>query len=138
MDGSCFFHSVGHFLEPRMNAQQVRNLCASLIWKRQNEDFEGLKLKDWIHFETNESVWSYMKGLAKPNGTWGGLLEMKLLSDHFQRSILVYMFVEQKRDKQVDCITEVNPSGLQECTIKPLYLLYQNGLHYDALYEPTK
>jgi hypothetical protein len=137
MDGSCFFHSVGHFLDPPMSAQQVRTLCASLIWKRQNEDFEGLLLKDWIHFETNESVWSYMKGIARPNGTWGGFLEMKLLSDYFKRSILVFMYETSHNDKKiVECISEVNPSGAAICSIRPLYLLYKHGLHYDALYEP--
>jgi hypothetical protein len=56
---------------------------------------------------------------------WGGAIEMLLLSDYFQRPFVVYQLISSKQAKKI--------AVFNEKLHKPVFLLYSNNNHYDAL-----
>jgi hypothetical protein len=108
-----------------MSAQNVRDLCHALILRRANEDFSGLKLKDWILLETDKTVEAYAQAIKTHH--WGGYLEMKLISDFLCRHIVVYGNYSNAKAEHLTTVETSRP--LRE----PIYLLYSGRVHYDAL-----
>ena len=116
------FHSVGYHVN--RTARELRTLCASEIVRRANDDFNGMKLGDWIKFEMQFTVPAYVR--AVQSHLWGGALELKLLADHFHRPVLVFSAL-----KGMTQITDILPDS--DCSIEgPIRLLF-SGNHYDAI-----
>lgn len=121
-DGSCMFHSVGHHVN--RTAAELRRLCASEILRRADDDFNGMKLKDWIQFEMQFTVPAYVR--AVQSHLWGGALELKLLADYFRRPVLVF-----SSGRGMTQLTDILPNS--DCSIEgPIRLLF-SGNHYDAV-----
>lgn len=121
-DGSCMFHSVGHHVH--RTAADLRRLCAEVIVKRAEDDFNGMKLKDWIQFEMQLTVPAYVRAIQ--THLWGGALELKLLADHFHRPVLVFT-----SGRGMTQLTDILPDS--DCSIEgPIRILF-SGNHYDAI-----
>lgn len=136
-DGSCFFHSVGFLTD--MKASDLRMIVSKLILKHKHSNFNDLTLSNWILYETGLTAEQYSHQILFHK--WGGALEMKLLSDFFNRSIVVYSRSGSRsgsRGSQADRILVVHPSEREECPSKgPILLLYSGNSHYDAILEPS-
>lgn len=121
-DGSCMFHSVGHVVNK--TAAELRTVCADEIVRRANDDFNGMKLCEWIQFEMHFTVPAYVRAIQ--THLWGGALELKLLADHFRRPVLVFSAA-----KGMTQLTDILPDG--DCSVEgPIRILF-SGNHYDAI-----
>ena len=128
-DGSCFFHSIAY----QMNgtAEGLRKLCSEAVIKNQEQDYNGLQLKDWIYYETSLSVEQYSKRLL--GRQWGGFLEMKIISDVFQRPIAVYQKEQGQIATLIAAIDVPTNKDRKRRNASPFYLLYSGRSHYDSL-----
>lgn len=125
-DGSCLFHSIGHFTGHV--GQELRIIAIKEVLLKRDTLFNDLKLSDWIYMETQLSIEEYARRLST---MWGGLVEMKLLSEYFYRPIVVY---SRSRSNQAIRILVIEPSPKEECaTGGPIMLLYSGNNHYDSL-----
>jgi hypothetical protein len=116
------FHSVGHHVNK--TASELRKLCAEEIVRRADDDFNGMKLGDWIKYEMHFTVPAYVR--AVQSHLWGGALELKLLADYFRRPVLVFT-----NGRGLTQITDILPDS--DCSIEgPIRLLF-SGNHYDAI-----
>ena len=122
-DGSCFFHSVG--LQCALTARYLRKSCAELVDLQAESDFNGLKLKEWIKYETGLSVAEYSRRIG--HSAWGGALEAHLLSNWLKRPIGIYKLDSRKK---AVLITDFRPKSTYGKTI---FLLYNGHSHYDTL-----
>lgn len=118
-DNSCLFHSVAKFTTttgPELRALVVKHLQT---WK--DRVFQGMPLHVWI--EASEGPFdAYVATMAKPN-TWGGYIELVILSAVLQRQIAVYVRSESSAKKLV----HIGSKG------DPILLLYVQNNHYMAL-----
>ena len=114
------FHSVGHHVNK--TAMQLRTLCAEEFIRRADDDFYGMKLKDWISHEMGSTPTAYVQALQ--THLWGGAFELTLLADYFQRPVLVFT-------PHGTLLTDILPRG--DCSIEgPIRILYTRN-HYDAI-----
>ena len=128
-DGHCFFHAVG--LQTGLSYQKLRTICSALILDSAETLFNGLKLKDWIFYETGLGPQKYAIQMSKNH--WAGALEMKLLADYFQTKIAVYKKGLIFNRPSLKRITVVEPEANETCSkFGTIYLCYSEG-HYDAI-----
>jgi hypothetical protein len=120
-DGSCFFHSMEHVT----GLQDLRSLVVKILSDKKDDDFNGLKLSEWIFFETGWNVAEYISKMR--HRAWAGALEMKLLADYLERHIAVYKRIPN--EQRAHLITVVESKSPVKKTVS---LLYSNA-HYDAL-----
>lgn len=123
-DGSCFFHAIG--LQVQTNAKEIRRICELSVRKRAQQVFNGLTLETWIRYEKGLDVEAYAQAIGEH--LWGGLVELKLLADYFQRPFVVYT---EQTARMAQKIMVVEPSD-KNMMVEPVYLLFR-GQHYDAL-----
>jgi len=122
-DGSCFFHSVG--LQCSLSSIYLRKSCAELIDIQAESDFNGLKLREWIKYETGLDVAEYSRRIR--HSAWGGALEAHILANWLKRPIGIYK-LDSKR--QAKLITDFRP---MKAYGNAIFLLYNGHSHYDAL-----
>jgi len=126
-DGSCFFHSIAYQMND--TADGLRKLCSDAVIKNQEQDYNGLKLKEWIFYETSLNVEDYSKRLLGRR-QWGGFLEMKIISDAFKRPIAVY---QKEQGEIATLIATIDGPRSGANGANPFYLLYSGRSHYDSL-----
>lgn len=118
-DNSCLFHSVARFTSS--TGPQLRALAVETCKIAKDTLFQGMTLKDWI--EASEGPFDrYLATMANQN-TWGGYIELFVLSLALQRQIAVYVLKGSHAQKLV----QLGSSG------DPILLLYVQNNHYMAL-----
>jgi hypothetical protein len=109
-DGSCLFHSIAYPLKsPKFTGVQLRDITSKVIEKHSDSLLHGISLKNWIEWESGDTVQQYVRKLK--NGMWGGALEMTILASLLNIHFYVYAPILnlQTNTKQCKRVLEVKP-----------------------------
>lgn len=133
-DGDCLFHALCHGLNAgvdgqRTSARELRRELAGFVGRNGTLDIAGDTIEEWVRWDSNSSVAAYAGCMAYSG--WGGGLEMAACSRLKGVSIHVYEACGAGFQR-ISCFDhqESKPSGKSRKTIN---LLYQGGVHYNAL-----
>jgi len=129
-DGSCLFHSLcfglnGGRPSGPFVACTLRKELAHFVQRNPRLKISGDTLEEWVRWDTNSSVDSYTKRMAV--GGWGGGIEMAACSLLKRVNVHVY---ERRRGgtfERISCFDSPTP------TKQTIHVLYQGGVHFDAL-----
>jgi len=129
-DGSCLYHSLcfglnGGRPSGRSMAFQLRKELAQFVQQNPQVKISGDTLEEWVRWDANASVASYTRRMA--TGGWGGGIEMAACSLLKRVNVHVY---ERRRGggfERISCFDSPTP------TQRTIHVLYQGGVHYDAL-----
>jgi len=128
-DGNCLFHSLCFGLNDGksgrpLSAGELRGQLASFIAQNPHLDIAGDSLEEWVKWDTNSSARNYASRMAR--GGWGGGIEMAACS--LLKNVNVHVYERgsggYKRISCFDCPGHAS---------KTIHVLYQGGVHYDAL-----
>lgn len=127
-DGSCLFHSLCHGLNgltgSRLSAAELRAQLADFIASIPELDIAGDTIEEWVQWDSNSDPSSYARRMAR--GGWGGGLEMAACS--LLKKVNVHVYERRPVGfKRISCFD----SPVSGC--KAVHVLYQGGVHYDAL-----
>lgn len=123
-DGSCLFHSLSYGLaDHRANASTLRRDICGFIAKNPDLTISDTSIKDWVQYDSNQSVASYAAKMS--GGVWGGGIEMAALTKLKGVSVHVYEKVPDGY-RRISAFENPNAS-------KTISVLYQGRMHYDAL-----
>jgi len=128
-DGSCLFHSLCFGLNGgrkggQFGANQLRKELASFIARNPHLEMAGDTLEEWVRWDARASVAAYTRRMA--SGGWGGGIEMAACCLSKRVNVHVY---ERRRGvfERISCF------ACPQQTNKTIHVLYQGGVHYDAL-----
>lgn len=128
-DGSCLFHSLCFGLNGgqrggRFNAHQLRKDLTRFIQQHPHLEVAGDTLEEWVRWDARTSVSNYTRRMA--HGGWGGGIEMAACCLSQRVNVHVY---ERRRHgfERISCF------NCPQKTKQTLHVLYQGGVHYDAL-----
>ena len=121
-DGSCLFHALSYGLGT--NADHLRMEIAYFIGSNPEFKVAGSALKDWIFWDTEEDVSTYVKKMAWKRA-WGGGIEMAACSHLSNVAIDVYER-SGAQYRLISCFGRENPRAR-------LSICYIGRNHYDAL-----
>lgn len=129
-DGSCLFHSLCFGLNGgqrggRDNASKLRREIAQFVQQNPRLKISGDTLEEWVRWDANTSVSNYARRMAV--GGWGGGIEMAACSLLKKVNVHVY---ERRRGgayERISCFDS------PEASKRTVHVLYQGGVHYDAL-----
>mmetsp|Transcript_41784 Transcript_41784/g.118127 ORF Transcript_41784/g.118127 Transcript_41784/m.118127 type:complete len:395 (-) Transcript_41784:64-1248(-) len=129
-DGSCLFHSLCFGLNGGRSrgsfvAGKLRKELAHFIQQNPRVRIAGDTIEEWVRWDANTSVSSYVRRIAA--GGWGGGIEMAACALLKKVNIHVY---ERRRGgsfQRISCFDS------PERTKSTIHVLYQGGVHYDAL-----
>jgi len=123
-DGSCLFHSLAYGLGGT-SGRRLRSEICNYMKNHPDADIAGNPLKDWVKWDSNQSVSRYARGMS--GGRWGGGIEMAVCAKMKDVNIHVY----ERRGwfsggyERISCFE--NPGAK-----KTVSVLYCGGIHYDA------
>jgi len=125
-DGSCLYHSISFGLGQRNGAHMLRRELASFLQQNPKLEIAGDTLEEWVRWDSNSSVNEYARRQAVSG--WGGGIEMACCSCLKGVNIHVYESMGRYSSdfKRISCFDNPNAD-------KTVHVLYQGGLHYDAL-----
>lgn len=128
-DGSCLFHSMAHGIGEGGSAGSLRREIANFVERNPTLKIAGDELQDWIKWDTNSTVSAYARRMA--TGGWGGGIEMAACSR--LKNVNVHVYESRRSDqgfKRISCF---------DCpeARKTIHVLYQGGVHYDAI-DPNR
>mmetsp|Transcript_25846 Transcript_25846/g.74471 ORF Transcript_25846/g.74471 Transcript_25846/m.74471 type:complete len:384 (+) Transcript_25846:209-1360(+) len=132
-DGSCLFHSLCHGLRScstvGCRADALRRELAQFLQRNPSLQIAGDTLEEWVRWDSNSTVADYARRMAISG--WGGGIEMACCS--VLKSVNVHVYENVGRGsgsefKRISCFDA--PNGASKTTI---HVLYQGGVHYDAL-----
>ena len=128
-DGNCLFHSMSYGLGD-CNATLLRREICDFIRQHPNFKICDTSLQDWIKWDSRSTCSEYARKMSR--GSWGGGIEMAVCSRIRKVNIHVY----QKSSLSYTRISAFDfPENAQK---RPtLRILYQGGVHYDALSTHT-
>jgi len=130
-DGSCLFHSLLHGLQQSggsqgsHSAQALRRELAAFLQQNPATQIAGDTLEEWVRWDANSSVNEYARRMAV--GGWGGGIEMACCS--LLKNVNVHVYENSGRGsefKRISCFDCPNAA-------RTIHVLYQGGVHYDAL-----
>mmetsp|Transcript_21415 Transcript_21415/g.25999 ORF Transcript_21415/g.25999 Transcript_21415/m.25999 type:complete len:315 (+) Transcript_21415:111-1055(+) len=124
-DGDCLFHSLAYGLGRSSTARNLRREIAAFIAKNPSLEIAETPLRDWIRWDSNNSVSMYAKRMSIRG--WGGGIECAAFS-HL-KGINVHIYEKQRRSsgyKRISCFDV----GTNKRTIN---VVYCGGVHYNAL-----
>jgi len=131
-DGSCLFHSLCFGLfggcSDRLRACKLRKELARFVQRHPHLKISGDTLEEWVRWDANSSVDSYTRRMSV--GGWGGGIEMAACCLLKRVNVHVY---ERRRGgtfERISCFDCPQP------TDRTIHVLYQGGVHYDALVPP--
>eukprot|EP00927_Polykrikos_kofoidii_P041201 TRINITY_DN35121_c0_g1_i1.p1 TRINITY_DN35121_c0_g1~~TRINITY_DN35121_c0_g1_i1.p1 ORF type:complete len:450 (-),score=56.24 TRINITY_DN35121_c0_g1_i1:418-1767(-) len=126
-DGSCLFHSLSHGLGAAGGgAASLRREIASFLQQHPALQVAGDTLEEWVRWDSNASVADYARRMASCG--WGGGIEMVACS--LLKNVNVHVYENARSGcgefKRISCF---------DCPNAPrtIHVLYQGGVHYDAL-----
>lgn len=127
-DGSCLFHSLNHGLNSGASAPSLRREIAGFLMKNPTLQIAGDTLEEWVRWDSNSSVNDYARRIAVSG--WGGGIEMACCS--IIKNVNVHVYETSRCSgvhgefKRISCFDTPNAE-------KTVHVLYQGGVHYDAL-----
>ena len=115
-DNSCMFNSIAYVCDKsnfnEMSALKMRQIIIDVIRQDTNK---------YNYAYLGKSNDDYIEYILKPD-TWGGAIELQILSEYFQTEIASI----DVKSLRIDCYGEASNF------IKRVYIIY-NGIHYDPL-----
>lgn len=129
-DGSCLFHSLcfglnGGARSGRFMACRLRKELAQFVQQNPRVEISGDTIEEWVKWDANTSVASYCRRIA--SGGWGGGIEMAACSLMKRVNVHVYERRRAGGFERIACFD--SPTK----TDRTIHVLYQGGVHYDAL-----
>eukprot|EP00930_Biecheleria_cincta_P036109 TRINITY_DN24786_c0_g1_i2.p1 TRINITY_DN24786_c0_g1~~TRINITY_DN24786_c0_g1_i2.p1 ORF type:complete len:519 (+),score=82.58 TRINITY_DN24786_c0_g1_i2:30-1586(+) len=128
-DGSCLFHSLCFGLSGGRNSQlqasQLRRELALFIRRNPKLEVSGDTFEEWVRWDARTSVEQYTSRMAQ--GGWGGGIEMAAFALLKKVNVHVY---ESRGGRGYERISCFEPN---EGARRTVHVLYQGGVHYDAL-----
>lgn len=128
-DGSCLFHSLCYGFTNGRNshghASQLRRDLATFIRQNPKREVSGDTFEEWVRWDARTSVEQYTSRMAQ--GGWGGGIEMAAFALLKKVNVHVY---ESRGGRGYERISCFEPD---EGARKTVHVLYQGGVHYDAL-----
>lgn len=125
-DGSCLFHSLNQGLNSGSSAQCLRREIAGFLQQNPSLQIAGDTIEEWVRWDSNTSVSDYARRMAVSG--WGGGIEMAACS--LLKKVNVHVYEKGRacagEFRRISCFE--NPDAL-----RTIHVLYQGGLHYDAL-----
>ncbi|CAE7780972.1 unnamed protein product [Symbiodinium sp. CCMP2592] len=130
-DGSCLYHSLSYGLGDT-DARSLRRELAQFLRDRPSLEIAGDTLEEWVRWDSNSSVETYTSRQSMSG--WGGGIEMACCSQLKNVNIHVYESVSRNGCdfKRISCFD----APKQDRFVRTVHVLYQGGLHYDALQPP--
>eukprot|EP00440_Ansanella_granifera_P052252 gb/GFBE01056657.1/.p1 GENE.gb/GFBE01056657.1/~~gb/GFBE01056657.1/.p1 ORF type:complete len:408 (+),score=57.63 gb/GFBE01056657.1/:1-1224(+) len=127
-DGSCLFHSLLHGLQSGGSASSLRREIAAFLQQNPSMQIAGDTLEEWVKWDSNSSVNEYARRMSV--GGWGGGIEMACCSLLKGVNVHVYEHMGSRgassEFKRISCFDAPNAA-------RTIHVLYQGGVHYDAL-----
>lgn len=124
-DGSCLFHSLLQGLPHGGSASTLRREIATFLQQNPTLQIAGDTLEEWVKWDSNTSVSDYAKRIAISG--WGGGIEMACCSLLKGVNVHVYEPISRGSEfKRISCFDAPNAA-------RTIHVLYQGGVHYDAL-----
>ena len=123
-DGSCLFHSLSYGLRDGSAAHALRRQVASFIEANPELTISDSPLRDWVNWDSGQSVSSYCRRMAQ-GGVWGGGIEMAAVSHLKRVNVFVYQSIGGG-------FKRISSFEVPHAT-KVVRVLYGGGVHYDAL-----
>lgn len=129
-DGSCLFHSLCYGLNGgqrngQFNAGALRRELSMYISEHPRTKIAGDFIEEWVQWDARTNVRSYARRMA--SGGWGGGIEMAVCSLIKKVNVHVYERRRCGTFERISCFD----SPVR--TTKTIHVLYQGGVHYDAL-----
>lgn len=128
-DGSCLFHSLCFGLNrsragSHFRAGPLRKELASFIQRHPKLEIAGDTLEEWVRWDARSTVPNYTRRMASSG--WGGGIEMAACCLSQKVNVHVY---ERRRSgfERISCF------DCPQKTKQTIHVLYQGGVHYDAL-----
>eukprot|EP00929_Paragymnodinium_shiwhaense_P048344 TRINITY_DN24454_c0_g1_i2.p1 TRINITY_DN24454_c0_g1~~TRINITY_DN24454_c0_g1_i2.p1 ORF type:complete len:410 (-),score=88.90 TRINITY_DN24454_c0_g1_i2:506-1708(-) len=125
-DGSCLFHSLSCGLQ-NATADELRREVCDFIEVNPDAKLSDKTLKDWILWESGQSVVEYAAGM-RAQDKWAGPIEMAVLSLLRKVQVNVYMAVAGEDGFQLICA--LDEAGKAAAGV--VSVVFSPG-HYDAL-----
>lgn len=128
-DGSCLFHSLCYGLKGLQmggSAQSLRQEIATFIGRNPQLEISGDTLEEWVRWDAHTSVQQYARRMAVSG--WGGGIEMAACSLLKKVNVHVYEPRRGGEFERISCFDSPEP------TKRTINVLYQGGMHYDALF----
>lgn len=128
-DGSCLFHSLCYGLQRVKNehghASSLRRELMHFIRRNAQLEIAGDTIEEWVKWDSRSSVNSYAQRMSVQG--WGGGIEMAACSR--LKNVNVHVYESRRSDqgfKRISCF---------DCpeARKTIHVLYQGGVHYDAI-----
>lgn len=131
-DGSCLFHSLAFGLREKklsaVSGKQLRRKICDYMKTNPSQLISGNKLSQWIKWDANRSVRSYVSRMR--GGAWGGGIEMAVLA--LMKKVEIQVFQkEDRRYKRISTFTTPKASTV-------ITVIYQGKCHYDAIVTTDK
>lgn len=126
-DGSCLFHSMSYGLGDT-NATKLRAEICAFIQQYPDLKICETPLSDWIKWDSNCTPAEYSRKMRI--GSWGGGIEMAITSYIKKCNVHVY----EKHLGNFKRISAFDYPDIPEQR-KIIRVLYQGGVHYDALQQ---
>lgn len=128
--GNCLFEAVGRSIN--MDATQLRNQVVQFI-QQPNQTLYKEPLDTWIKNSDIpcKNIQEYIDYIEK-QGTWGGGMELAILSTLLQRPILVFSI--ENNPNEANRIAEFIPDHISNYQdLIPICILYVGRSHYMQL-----
>eukprot|EP00928_Gymnodinium_smaydae_P070101 TRINITY_DN54038_c0_g1_i1.p1 TRINITY_DN54038_c0_g1~~TRINITY_DN54038_c0_g1_i1.p1 ORF type:complete len:385 (+),score=32.02 TRINITY_DN54038_c0_g1_i1:91-1245(+) len=128
-DGNCLFHSLCYGLRGKggdrnLSAMELRGQLARFIASNPQLTISGDTLEEWVRWDSNSSVSDYARRMSATS--WGGALEMAACAR--LKKVNVHVYERDVRGfRRISCFSAPQP------TTDTVHVLYQGGVHYDAL-----
>lgn len=133
--GNCLFEAVGRTIQ--IEASQLRQYVVDYI-HQPNQTLYKEPLEMWIKNSDipSQTVQEYIEYIQR-QGTWGGGMELAILSTILKRPILVYAI--EKNPNEANQIAEFLPDQIQDYqNLIPICILYVGRSHYMQLLFENK
>mmetsp|Transcript_4373 Transcript_4373/g.10579 ORF Transcript_4373/g.10579 Transcript_4373/m.10579 type:complete len:470 (+) Transcript_4373:44-1453(+) len=131
-DGSCLFHSLCFGLNggrqangSGLRAEQLRRQLMAFIEQNPTLQISGDTLEEWIKWDSQASVIAYTRRMAVSG--WGGGIEMAACSISHKVNVHVYESRGPSSFERISCFDCPEP------TKRTIHVLYQGGMHFDAM-----
>ena len=126
--GNCLFEAVGRSVG--ISADNLRTQTVDFM--KTTEKLHGIDIRDWIAWNAEAQATSYIEKMSRP-GTWGGGIELAIMSTMLRKPIVVF---SKEHTGSAKRIAEFLPD---ECTAHELEstgviaVLYVGSSHYMQL-----
>jgi len=124
-DGSCLFHSLCVGLANR-DAEGLRRELARFVAQNPHVEISGDTIEEWVRWDANTSCALYARRMERSG--WGGGIEMAVCSLLKKVNVHVYERYERSHGDflRISCFDDPEAR-------KTVHVLYQGGVHFDAL-----